>query len=348
MPTPRLMLLYNEPVLPPAHPDSASEREILDTMNDVGKILDAAGFDVRRYGVGADLRPFLDVLANDPPAAVFNLFEGLADRPFTESVIAGMMDWFGVPYTGCPADALSLARDKHRAKTLLRGADLPTAAFFAVERGPCPPCPLRWPVIVKPAGQDASVGIEQGSVVTDQAALARRVELVLEQYGPVIVEEFIAGREFLVSVIEVGDAGPDLLVLPPAEIEFKDKDRWPIYSYQAKWSEDSPEYSTAPLVAPAEVPAAWAERFADIARRAYRLLGCRDYARVDLRVTPDGRPHILEVNPNPFINSWVLTDCLEAVGRSHVRFIADLARAALSRRGSSTAHQTGRLPLETP
>jgi D-alanine-D-alanine ligase len=344
----RLMLLHNEPVLPPGHPDAASESEILQTVEIISGTLEKAGFEVVRLGLGNDLQRLIDGLAEEQPDAVFNLFEGLADRPFTETVVAGVLEWFDVPFTGSPAETLALARDKQRTKLLLRGADLPTAPFFTVEHLPVPEWKLQWPVIVKPALQDASIGIEQASVVTSQEQLEKRVALMLERYGPVLVEQFVTGREFLVSLVEGAPDGQGRctpLALPLAEIAFKDHSLWPIYSYDAKWATASNEYQATPLLVPVIIPHEWLDRIVDVARRAYRLLGCRDYARVDLRVTADGRPYILEVNPNPFINSIALTDGLQVIGRSHAAFVADLAAAALSRRNpGADAFRTGGRP----
>ncbi|MFL5341699.1 MAG: hypothetical protein ACJ8F7_16260 [Gemmataceae bacterium] len=334
MPVPRILILFNEPVLPTGHPDAASEREILETVEIVGQTLRGGGFRVSRLGIGNDLQPLLGGLEKRRPDAVFNLFEGLADRPFTETVVAGVLEWLDVPFTGSPAETLTIARDKQRTKLMLRGAGLPTAPFFTVDRLPCPESDLPWPVIVKPAAQDASVGIEQGSVVTDQAALEARVECVLQRYGgPALVEQFIAGREFLASVLQTGPG--DLQVLPLAEIVFKDPAVWPIYSYDAKWAAESSEYVNTPLVSPVELPEEQMGQLADAATAAYRLLNCRDYARIDMRVTADGKPCILEVNPNPFINSIALINGLQAVGRAHPDFVCGLARAALGRRKRS-------------
>jgi D-alanine-D-alanine ligase len=340
MRSPRIILLYNEPVLPAGHPDAASESEILETVTSVEEILVKAEYKIERLGVGNDLQRLIDGLVERQPDAVFNLFEGLADRPSTESVVAGIMEWFHVPFTGSPSETLSLARDKQRTKLLLKGAGLPTAPFFMVEHLPVPKCPLKWPVIVKPAMQDASVGIEQASVVTNQEQLKNRVELVLARYGPVLIEQFIDGREFLVSLIE---GAPDErghctpLALPIAEIVFKDPSLWPIYSYDAKWANSSNEYMSTPLTVPVIIQPEWMERITDVARRAYRLLNCRDYARVDMRVDANGEPYILEVNPNPFINSIALTDGLAAIGQAHPQFVADLAAAALARRDPRAA-----------
>jgi D-alanine-D-alanine ligase len=334
----RVLVLYNEPVLPADHPDAASEHEVLDSVAAVTEALEEGGFAVGRLAVGADPRALLDGLRREAPDVVFNLFEGLASGGGTEATgeatVAGLLEWLRVPFTGSPATAITLARDKVRTKHLLRGAGLPTPAFFVVEQLPCPPCPLGWPAIVKPACLDASVGIEQASVVTSQEQLEGRVAHVLGRYGPpALVEQFVPGREFHVHVIEDGD-GLDLL--PLAEIEFCEEDPsyWPIYTYEAKWNAGTREYEATPLRSPVTLePEAW-ERLGQIARRAYRLVGCRDYARIDMRMTAGGEFFILEVNPNPSFTSRGVINGFAALGRTRAQFFRDLVRAALARRST--------------
>jgi D-alanine-D-alanine ligase len=216
-------------------------------------------------------------------------------------------------------------------KHLFQGAGLPTPRFFAVEGGPAPDCRLEWPVIVKPATQDASVGLDQGSVVTDQERLRERVGALLHTYGPpVLVEEFIRGRELNVALIEA----PDLRILPISEVLFVDEDPayWPIVTYDAKWKPGSRDYEATPARYPAEVQPELAERLAALAQQAFRLLGCRDYARVDFRVRPSGKPYLLEVNPNPDFNPTAgLAGGLGSAGLTHAQFTVDLVRNALAR-----------------
>jgi D-alanine-D-alanine ligase len=327
----RVLILYNEPVLPDGHPDAVSEQEILETVEAVQGHLAAAGYRVSLLGVGRDPAALLSGLREHRPDVVFNLFEGLADVGHTEAHVAGLLDWLGLPFTGCPHPALSLARDKHVAKYLLRGAGLPTPEFFVVEDGPVPDCPLEWPVIVKPANQDASVGLDQGSVVTDQFRLRERVEHLLDAYGPpVLVEQFVAGRELNVGLIEA----PDLRVLPISEIMFKDEEAgyWPIVTYDAKWKPGSRDYEATPPRYPAEVTPRLREKLAALAARAFRVLGCRDYARVDFRVRPPAKPYILEVNPNPdFSPNAGLAGGLTSAGLTHAQFTIQLVERALAR-----------------
>ena len=171
----RVLILFNEPTLPLDHRDAASEHEITETVGHVETTLKAAGFAVSRLGVNHDAASLVAGVRKARPDVVFNLFEGLPDWGDTEAIAVGVLEWLGVPYTGCPFQPLALARLKPLTKHLLRGARLPTPDFLVVDHLPVVDCPLAWPVIVKPSNQDASVGLDQGSVVTSQEELARRV-----------------------------------------------------------------------------------------------------------------------------------------------------------------------------
>ena len=290
-----------------------------------------AGFDVSRLAVQRDPSVLLTRVKKRRPDVVFNLFEGLADNCDTEAHAAGLLDWLGLPYTGSPYQTLCMARRKHVTKLLLQGAGLPTAPFFVVEELPVPENTLGWPVIVKPAAQDASVGLDQGSVVTDQLKLTERVAYLLETYGgPVLVEQFISGREFNVGVVEA----PDLRVLPVSEILFTDPDPdfWPLVTYDAKWKPGTRDYESTPPKYPAEVTPRLRIKLEKLAAAAFQLLGCRDYARVDFRLTPAGKPFILEVNPNPDFSPLAgLSGGLTSAGLTHAGFAVELVRRALAR-----------------
>jgi D-alanine-D-alanine ligase len=329
----RVLILYNEPVLPPSHPDAESEHEIYFTVDEVEKVLVAAGFNVSRLGASREPAKMAAALEKKKADVVFNLFEGTADQPGTEAVVAGLLEWLQIPFTGSPSQCLCLSRTKHITKTLLQGAGLPTAEFFVVEQGPVLTCPIPWPVIVKPAGQDASVGLDQGSVVCDLESLNARVELLIKNYGgPILVEQFIRGREFNVAVIE----NPTVQILPISEIRFIDKDPnfWPIVTYDAKWAPGTRDYDSTPPDYPARVSPRLKERVENLAREAFLLMGCRDYARVDFRVKPNGKPYILEVNPNPdFSPNAGLSGGLNSAGSSHAQFTLALVNRALTRGG---------------
>ncbi len=327
----RVLILYNEPILPLDHPDAESEHEILYTVDEVEKPLRAAGFDVTRLAVQRDPSVLLARVKKRKPDVVFNLFEGLADNYDTEAHVAGLLEWLELPYTGCPYQTLAMARSKHITKLLFQGAGLPTAPFYVVEELPAAENTLGWPVIVKPAAQDSSVGLDQGSVVTDQLKLNERVAYLLETYGgPVLVEQFISGREFNVGVVEC----PELRVLPVSEILFTDPspDYWPLVTYDGKWKPGSRDYESTPPKYPAEVTPRLRAKLEKLSTDAFRLLGCRDYARVDFRLSPAGKPFILEVNPNPDFSPMAgLSGGLTSAGMSHAGFAVELVRRALAR-----------------
>src|SRR5437660_1269496 len=188
----QILVWYNEPVLEPQHPEAESEHEVVDTARRVAGALAGAGYGASRLGINADPAPLLQVLRTDRPHAVFNLFEGTGRQSESEAYVAGLLEWLRVPFTGCPSSALLLARDKPKAKILLRGAGLPTPQGVVVDRLPAPDISLGWPVIVKPAAEDASVGLDQGSVVTNPQQLQERIALLRRRFAaPVLVESFL-------------------------------------------------------------------------------------------------------------------------------------------------------------
>lgn len=335
MSKPRVLILYNEPVLPPDHPDHASEVDVVETVDEVVTSFPPDRYVVDRFGYARDPQLLWRKLAEWRPDAVFNLFEGEADRSETEIYNAALLEWAGVPFTGAGSFGQAIARDKIRTKFLLQGAGIPTPPFQVVDRLPAGPWPHPWPAIVKPAYQDASIGIEQKSVVTSQAELDARVEHVFDRFGgPALVEQFVDGREILLHLYD-DPADGRLVVTPAAEIVFEftpDQGLWPIYSYPGKWDPESADYLGSRTVGGVELPVPLRERAAEMCAAAYRLLGLRDYARADLRVTPAGEPFVIEMNPNPHLNSIVLVDSLRPLGLDFDGFAQLLVENALKRR----------------
>ncbi|HUG38929.1 MAG TPA: hypothetical protein VMM12_00505 [Longimicrobiales bacterium] len=217
---------------------------------------------------------------------VFNLVESLGGRAADEPRVAALMELTGKPVTGAPSETLALCRRKDRVNTLLAAAAVPIPAWTLARPGDAPAWDA-FPAIVKPAGEDGSVGIHEQSIVEDalelRAALARSP-------GDAILQRFVGGRELNVGIL--GD-----VVLPVAEIEFSGAQR--LVTYAAKWEAGSAaDLGTRP-VCPARIPEAMADEARDIARRAWAALAGRGYGRVDLRADEDGHLHLLEVNPNP-------------------------------------------------
>jgi D-alanine-D-alanine ligase len=210
-------------------------------------------------------------------------------------------------------------------------------------RGHKLPKDLPLPAIVKPAAEDASVGIDQGSVVTTKAALTQRIARLTEEFNDVVVQQYVAGRELAVGF--VGNT-----VLPVSEIDFAKlpKDAWPILSFDAKWTKgSSDDLGTQPVV-PAQISSELEKRVVTAAREAWNAVEGTGYGRVDLRVDEDGQPWIIEVNPNPDISDDAgLSRMAHAAGWSFSELILRIAEAALSdARTSASVAQLASQPTQ--
>ena len=331
-----ITILYNEPTLPPDHPDYDQEAGVIESVEAFAAALDDAGHDYRPLGLRDSVGPLVEHVAAARPDVIVNLCEGFAGCTSGEVHIASLLELLGVPYTGSPPECLAIEHNKARTKWLLRGAGLPTAPAVCVSPGQPLPRELLddWlaggPLFVKPAAEDASLGIDHESVVSDWGALERQVGHVAERFGDVLIERYLDGREFNIAI--VGLREPQ--VLPLAEVEFRAAapGQWPIVTYQAKWDPNGPEDRATPVRCPAVVEPELARAVSEAALGAFRLLGCRDYARVDLRTDRAGQVFILEVNGNPDAGpraGFVRT--LLAGGISYNEFVRRLVATAAGR-----------------
>lgn len=327
----RVVVLYNQPVRTATHSEYDSEEWVRTAVEDISKHLTAAAFSVAQLGIGRNLHDLRPRLAAVSPDVVFNLFEGLADRPESEFVVARVLEQTGIPFTGSPSRALRLGLNKHSAKQRMLAAGLPTPWFHVADKLPPPGTKFPWPMILKPARRDASEGIDQSSVVSSPAELDLRLARLLEFYGPpVLIEQFLPGREFTVALLEL----PELIALPITEVQFTlpPTIRWPILSYDAKWRPDSLEYKAMDMLKGVSLPSELAGSLVALAKNAYRVAGCRDYARIDLRLSSSGQPMILEVNANPdMCPTACLARTLETAGIDRQRLLTDLVLQAAAR-----------------
>lgn len=312
---------------------------VAEEMNRIVEAVAAAAGRVHVVNLEDDLERLLAAVRLYQPDVILNLVEYFQDDSSLEAAITGLFDLLGVAYTGNPPLVLSLCQNKYRTKLLLEAAGLPTSPYFLVEKEPVPgDHGLTFPLIVKPALEDASGGIDVEAVVRDQAALEARVRHVLTEFEqPALVEEYVDGREIHAAIL--GNAPPQ--VLPLFEMEFDDSEFNPegewrpqIISFRAKWDPHSPDFYSMDCVCPAQDLDPEVEAYIrDIALRAYQTIGCRDYARIDMRVDEeDGEVYILEVNPNPDLaDGAAFMQCATASGRTFEQAIAEIIDMAWQR-----------------
>lgn len=327
---PRAVVLFNAPNLPADHPHAGSEADVVDVARSIVASLGRAGFDARGLAAAPPLGRFIDDLARESPDVVFNLIEGFGGSSGGEAYVTSVLELLGIPYTGCPPEAQALCHGKGRTKALLRGFGLPTAPFLLANGDEVPDLPFDGPYFVKPDAEDASLGIDQGSVVTDRAGLVDRVAMLRREFGPdVLIEAYLPGPEYNVGVLAIPEPTP----LTVAEVAYSPRPGdWPILTYAAKWDVGSGEDLASPIRCPAAIGPALADRLGRLAVEAFRVTACTDVARVDFRLDAGGHPMILEVNPNPDLGptaGWARA--LRASGRDYDGTMAALARQALAR-----------------
>ena len=315
----------------PRRPGPAAEPHLIhDEIPIIEEALAAAGHEPFTLAVGADLPAALALLAARRPRAVVNLCDDLPGGSAHEMHFAGALELLGIPYTGSPPLALGLCRDKVKTKLILRGHGIPTAPFILAEDPAASLEGLRYPLIAKPATEDGSLGITDASVAADEAAARSAVTLVHERFGSVLVEEFIDGRELNAPVL--GNDPP--LLLPVSEIDFAGLPPGAprICGYEAKWAQADARYRGTVGVCPAPLAPELHRQLEVWTVLAFRVLGLRDYARVDWRLSPTRGLMALEANPNPDISpSSGFARSLRAAGVDYQVFIRGLVETAVAR-----------------
>jgi D-alanine-D-alanine ligase len=265
---------------------------------DVVRAMRARGHDVACLEPRDDVASIRDAIAEKRPHVVFNMLEEFHGFVEYELLVPALLEMLQVPYTGCNPRGLALARDKALTKAILAHHGLPVPGFAVFPRGRrVRPPPLAYPLLVKSLTEEASSGLAHGSLVHDPRRLRDRVAFVHEQVSSdAIVEEYVRGRELNVALL--GNRRPrafpawelDLSRLPPRAPRF--------VTSRVKWDAAYQKRHRIRSI-PARLPAAAARSVERLGRRVYTLLGLSGYARIDLRLDAEGRPFVLEANPNP-------------------------------------------------
>lgn len=260
---------------------------------------------------------------------VLNWCEGIPGIPFSEAMVAEALESLGFVYTGSAPQVLALSWDKGKVKRFLKESGVPTPAwrlYHDLETDGW----NTFPAIVKPAGEHASLGVSSEAVALNPEKLRARIAYVLENFRqPALVEDFIDGREFHVSLW----GNHSVEMLPPAEMDFsafKDvQDR--LCTFDSKFNPGSRHYDQIQLRLPASLGEEEILALEQVAQAAYRVVGCRDYARLDIRLR-EGVFYVLDVNPNPDISSDTSMACAaEVAGYSYGAMLSKMVHLAACR-----------------
>jgi D-alanine-D-alanine ligase len=283
---------------------------------------------------------FPERLRQTRPDIVFNIAEGFygVNR---EGHVPAICEFFGIPYSGSDPFTLSLCLDKARTKETLTFRGVPTPKFAVVEKIEDledAPESLKLPLFVKPLHEGSSKGITDANLCWDRAHLLRQTEFLLENYKqPVLVEEYLPGKEFTCAVL---GNGMDATVLPIVGMNFESlpKGALPIYSYDAKFVWDRPENPLDIFQCPARITRELRASIERVTLDAFRVLGCRDWARIDVRLDAAGVPNVLEVNPLPGIlpdpaDNSCLPKAARAAGIGYEELIQSCLKYAAVRQG---------------
>ncbi|HLF14825.1 MAG TPA: ATP-grasp domain-containing protein [Bacteroidota bacterium] len=310
-----------------------SEVGVLGEMEDISRALQSQGYKPSIFNVNADIVRFVRHLHESRPDVIFNLCESVGNESIHEMHAVGIFELMGIPYTGSEPLVLGTALNKVRVKEMLLYHGLNTPRYQLIDsplKFTVDPS-LTFPLIVKPAHEDASIGIDSKSIVRSIAELKRKVRHIYEQFDQAaLVEEYIDGRELNVGIL--GNKKPTVFPISEIDMSTLPKQYPRIISYNAKWLKGSDEYEHTKGVCPADLPADVAANVREMALAAYTLVGCRDYTRVDFRLSPENVPYILEVNPNPDISDDAgFARAGKAYGYSFEQLIGRIVECALER-----------------
>ena len=300
----RVLVLVHKHLVPPedtsgidvVHAEWKTEFDVIATLRE-------NGHEVRPLGIQDELNPIRQAIEEWKPTIVFNLLEAFDNVNLFDQNVVSYLELLRVPYTGCNPRGLLLARDKSLSKKLLAYHRIPVPEFAVFRRGRKVKVPprLTFPLIVKSLTQESSIGISQASVVGDEEKLRKRVEFIHESVGThAIAERYIDGRELYVGVL----GNERLQVFPIWEMHFTkmvEGDNWPIATERVKWST---KYQVKHGIATDKamaLPEGFEQAVSKMAKRVYRSLELTGYARIDLRMDREGKPYVLEANPNPQI-----------------------------------------------
>lgn len=343
----KILICYNEPVRyyknylgkePNSENDNIdlSERDFLKQISNIKKILSKKFLEVNTLAVNSDIKSFLKKILYYSPDVIVNFVESVEGNSNLESYIAGLYELLGIPFTGNNSLCLGNCLNKVRTKQILKSHGIRTPRYFIAEVNQFPKLSelkCKFPVITKLVREDASIGISEYSVINNSKELKQQLEYLFENYNQeVLIEEYIEGRELNVAIL--GNQ-----ILPISEICFDGlPENLPkIITYEAKWSPESTYYKNTVPKCPAELEKNVKSEIEQIALKSFNALECRDYARVDIRLSKENIPYVIEVNPNPDISPDAgFIRSAAAAGISYEEVLYKITELALQRQNYDT------------
>src|ERR687897_3019881 len=299
--------------------------------DEVAEALTKLGHEPIKYELDGTQKSLLG-LAKADCDLVFNLAESFADDDTADFKIAAFLDLLGRRYTGAGANGMMLAQDKAVAKKIFAFHGIHTPVFAKSFRGRLDfSHDLQFPVIVKPAREDGSIGIEFSAVVSSIKELMERMDWLHQHFdSPVLIEEYIAGREMYVGII--GNAKPEALPIIELDLSKLPEGTPRIAGAEVKWGKGTKAYRDTKSAVVDDLPEDTAGGPHHPAVAVYPALELRDYGRVDMRLQPDGRVQVIEVNPNPWLSSRAeLAMAARKAGRTYPQLIEEIVELALAR-----------------
>ena len=263
---------------------------------------------------------------------VFNLTESFGDDDTADFKIAGFLELLGKRYTGSGTHGLMLAQDKAIAKKIFAFHGIRTPVFAKSFRGRLDfSHDLHFPVIVKPAREDGSIGIEFSAVVSSIKELMERIDWLHQHFdSPVLIEEYVEGRELYVGVL--GNDKPEALPIIELDLSKLPEGTPRIAAAEVKWGKGTDAYRDTKSVIPTDLPEETVAAAQRTAVAAYQALELRDYGRVDMRLQADGTVQVIEVNPNPWLSSRAeLAMAARKAGRTYSQLVMEIVDLAQGR-----------------
>jgi D-alanine-D-alanine ligase len=334
----KIVVLYDRVLVDeteePAGADKAPVVRALDKKEveeEVAEVIVKLGHEPVMYELDGTQKSLLG-LARAECDLVFNLAESFADDDTADFKIAAFLELLGRKYTGTGTHGLMLAQDKAVAKKIFAFHGIHTPTFAKSYRGRLDfSHDLQFPVIVKPAREDGSIGIEFSAVVNSIRELMERMDWLHANFdSPVLIEEYIDGREMYVGVM--GNDKPE--ALPTVELDLsKLPDGTPrIAAAEVKWGKGTKAYKDTKSAIATDLPEDIVQSLQQTAIAAYQALELRDYGRVDMRLQPDGRVHVIEVNPNPWLSSRAeFAMAARKSGRTYPQLVEEIIELAMAR-----------------